>query len=282
MSYRLLDAGWSLGPPAAPGERTPKFSPRDPETDAGHCLCGPVHVRGAEPGMTLAVYVEALRPGAWGWTAGGGWPHPINQYLGLTEQGVNVRWQLDPQRGTGTSDRGHRVALRPFLGVMGLPPAEPGRHPTSPPRFCGGNIDCKELTVGSTLFLPVTVPGALFSAGDGHARQGDGESSVTAIECPMERAVLRFELLPDLCLTTPRARTAEGWLTFGFDASLDRASLIALAAMVDLIQAEYGCERAYALALASVVVDLRVTQICNGVQGVHAVLPDGAIERAST
>ncbi len=280
VRYRTLDAAWSLGPPAAPGERPPKFALRDRELDAGHALCGPIAIRGAAPGMTLAVHVAELRTGTYGWTVAGGWPHAINQRLGLVAGETMIRWTLDPDRLLGHSPRGHQVALRPFMGVMGLPPDEPGRHATAPPRFCGGNIDCKELTVGSTLYLPVTVPGALFSVGDGHARQGDGESSVTAIECPMERVVLRFELRPDLHLMTPRARTGEGWLTFGFSEDLDTASLNALAAMVDLMQEQYGFDRGYALALASVVVDLRITQICNGVQGVHAVLPDGAIGKA--
>ena len=85
-------------------------------------------------------------------------------------------------------------ALAPFLGVMGMPPDEPGVHSTGPPRRCGGNIDCKELVAGTTLYLPISVDGALFSAGDGHAAQGDGEVSGTAIECPVERAELTLEL----------------------------------------------------------------------------------------
>jgi acetamidase/formamidase len=117
----------------------------------------------------------------------------------------------------------------------------------------------------------------LFSTGDGHAAQGDGEASVTAIECPIERCDLTFVLHSELAITTPRARTAEGWLTLGFDADLDEAMYIALDAMLGLMGEQYGMSRGEALAMASVVVDLRVTQVVNGVKGVHAVLPHGAI-----
>jgi acetamidase/formamidase len=114
--------------------------------------------------------------------------------------------------------------------------------------------------------------------GDGHAAQGDGEVSVTAIECPIDRVVLTFDLLPNVILTTPRADTAVGRITFGFHEDLNEAALIALEAMVDLIAEQYAVERAQALGLASAVVDLRITQIANGVKGVHAVLPHGAIK----
>ncbi|MBO0708068.1 MAG: acetamidase, partial [Candidatus Dormibacteraeota bacterium] len=110
-----------------------------------------------------------------------------------------------------------------------------------------------------------------------HAAQGDGEVSTTAIECPMESAVLRFTLHPDMSLTTPRATTPAGEVTLGFADTLDEAMKIALAAMVELMQGRYDVSRREALALASVVVDLHVTQVVNGVVGVHAVLPPDAI-----
>lgn len=132
--------------------------------------------------------------------------------------------------------------------------------------------------MGSRLYLPVQVPGALFSVGDGHALQGDGEVSGTAIECPMERVALTFRLHPDLHLTTPRAETPAGQITFGFHEDLNEATLLALEAMLALLEEQYGVSRHEALALASLVVDLRVTQMVNGVSGVHAVLPPGAIK----
>ncbi len=277
VRYRTLDAGWNLGPSPAPDEPSPKFEPRDPELDSGHCLVGPVAIRGAEPGMTLAVHIEVVRVGSYGWTAIGGWPHEVNQRFGIVDNGTYLNWTLDADAGTARDRQGHIVALRPFMGVMGVAPADPGRHPTPPPRATGGNIDCKELVAGTTLFLPVAIPGALFSVGDGHGVQGDGEACVTAIECPMERVELRFELLPELHIAAPRARTPNSWITFGLDSDLDVAALIALEAMVDLMCRLHGLERQTALGLASLVVDLRVTQIVNGVKGVHAVLPDGAV-----
>lgn len=275
--YRTLDAGWGLEAPRLDGTPRRKFEPREPEQDAGHALCGPIAIQGAEPGMTLAVTIDSIRPGLYGSTFAGGWQHPVNERLGLTEQEFAMLWELNPEQLTGRNQFGHTVALRPFMGVMGMPPAAPGLHSTAPPRMTGGNLDCKELVPGSTLYLPIAVPGGLFSVGDGHGVQGDGEVSVTAIECPMERVQLTFTLLPELKLKTPRANTPIGWLTFGLHEDLQEATYLALEAMLDLMNEHYGLERQPALALASLVVDMRITQIVNGVRGVHAVLPHGAI-----
>jgi acetamidase/formamidase len=276
--FRTLDAGWGLEPTTSIGVERRKFEPLDPEMAKGHALCGPVEIRGAEPGMTLAIDIVDIRPGSFGETYAGGWSNDINDRLGISNQkGVMLAWTLDADAMTATDQFGRTVDLRPFMGVMGLPPDEPGLHPTAPPRFCGGNIDCKELVAGTTLYLPITVPGALFSVGDGHGRQGDGEASTTAIECPMERVELTFRLHPDMRINTPRARTSEGWLTLAFHRDLNEAAALALEAMLDLMVEQYNVERLDALALASLVVDLRVTQMVNGVKGVHAVLPHGVI-----
>ncbi|HEX6664257.1 MAG TPA: acetamidase/formamidase family protein, partial [Gaiellaceae bacterium] len=216
--------------------------------------------------------------GSWGVTYAGGWQTALNDRLDVGGgEGRIVRWALAADRGTGRDDLGREVDLRPFPGVLGLPPPEPGVHSTSPPRRWGGNIDCKELVAGTTLLLPIPVDGALFSAGDGHARQGDGEVSQTAIECPLDRLELTLSVRDDLTLATPAASTPDAWLTFGFDEDLDEAAAIATDAMLGLMGRELGLERRDALALASVVVDLRVTQIVNGVKGVHAVLGRDAI-----
>src|SRR5262249_35149755 len=129
------------------------------------------------------------------------------------------------------------------------------------------------------LLLPVAVPGALLSAGDGHAAQGDGEVSGTAIECPMEVCELTLVLRPDLALAMPRAETPAGSVTFGFDANLNEAMAVALDAMVDRVAGRLGGGRREAWALARVVVGLRITQVVNGAWGVHAVLPPDAIGR---
>ncbi len=278
VEYRTLDARWYLDRMRSPSEPGPVFEPKDERLDAGHALVGPVSVRGAEPGTTLEVEVLSLETGDWGWNTAGGFDSPVNRALGIVGgDRETLLWDLDGAAGTGTDQFGHTVRLRPFLGVMGMPPAAPGIYSTAPPRRTGGNIDCRELVVGSTLFLPVEVPGGLFSTGDGHAAQGDGEVSTTAIECPMRSAVLRFSVRSDLPLATPRATTPAGELTFGFADTLDEAMKTALGDMVKVMQERYDVPPREALALASVVVDLHVTQVVNGVVGVHAILPPDAI-----
>jgi acetamidase/formamidase len=269
IAFSCLDSGWSIEPGV-------KYEPRDPELDAGHALIGPIEVRGARAGQALEVSIDRVVPGAWGWCGASDWSTPLNERLGLTSEGVYLRWTLDAERGVGKDERGRELDLHPFLGVLGMPPPESGTHSTTPPRVWGGNIDCKELVEGTRLYLPIPVDGALFSAGDGHARQGDGEVSQLAIECPVERAELTLRVA-DLELGSPIAWTPRGWLTFGFDADLDEAAAVAIDAMLELMAREHGLEPADALALASLVVDLRVTQVVNEVQGVHAVLPHDAL-----
>jgi acetamidase/formamidase len=271
IAFACLDAGWHT----APEER---YELRDPDLDAGHALIGPVEVRGARAGQTLEVRVDEVRVGDFGITYAGGWQSWLNDRLGLAEgEGVLLRWGLDADAAVARDDRGRELELRPFLGVLGMPPDEPGVHSTGPPRFCGGNLDCKELVPGTTLFLPIPVDGALFSAGDGHGLQGDGEVSGTAIECPVARAELTLSVRDEPELKWPVAWTPEAWLTFGFDEDLDEAAPLAVEGMLELIGREHGLARLDALALASLVVDVRVTQVVNGVKGVHAVLPHGAI-----
>jgi acetamidase/formamidase len=271
VAFSCLDSGWHV----APGKR---FEPLDDELDAGHALVGPIEVRGARAGQTLAVRIDDVRVGSLGVTVAGGWSTPLNDRLGMSDgETLELHWSLDADAGIGRDQHGREVELRPFPGVLGMPPPEPGIHPTAPPRGCGGNIDCKELVAGTTLFLPIPVDGALFSAGDGHARQGDGEVSQTAIECPLDRLELTLAVADSPELRTPIAWTPAAWLTFGFDGDLDEAAAVAVEAMLELMQRELEVGRADALALASVVVDLRVTQVVNGVQGVHAVLSHDAI-----
>ena len=257
VQFQSLDAWWRW---AGPDEEF--FDSIDPELDDGHPLTGPIEVRGARAGDTLVVRMDEVLVGTWGETLA----VPLHD-----------RWRLDAAAGVGVDDRGAAVSLAPFLGVVGMPPPEPGIHSTIPPRRFGGNIDCKELVAGTTLYLPIGVDGALLSAGDGHGAQGDGEVSGTAIECPLERVVLTLDVRTDLHLHWPVARTADAWITLAFDRDLDKAADDALAAMLDLMQREHGLDRDHAFALASVAVDLRVTQIVNDVKGVHAVLRDDAI-----
>ena len=280
VRFRTLEAGWSIAPRRTDrwDEERVFFEPRDPEADSGHALCGPVFVQGAAPGMTLEVQIEAVVPDEWGYSYGGGWITPLNDRLQVSqEDGVIHRWTLDTETMTARNQHGHEVKMHPFLGVMGMPGDVPERQSTAPPRRTGGNIDCKELVAGSSLFLPIAVLGGLFSTGDGHAVQGDGEVSGVAIECPMAFVDLTFRLHPNLFIATPRAETPAGRLTLGFGETLDEAMGNALEAMLDWMGDLYGLARPDALALASLVVDLRVTQVVNGIQGVHALLPHKAL-----
>ncbi len=277
VRVRTLDAGWGVEPFTRFEPPRRRLEPLPAGYDGGHALAGPIHVRGARPGTTLAVHVEEVRPGSWGYTIGGGEDHPICHRLGIAERPGSLHaWTLDIAAGEARSDRGFAVPLRPFMGVLGNAPAAPGRHSTIPPRRTGGNIDCRELVAGSVLMLPVEVEGALFSVGDGHAAQGDGEVGVTAIECPMDLVELRFEV-HETPLVLPRAETPAGLVTLGFHDSLDEAMLDAVEGMVRWLGERYAVGPRDALALASVAVDVRVTQVVNDVRGVHALLPTAAL-----
>ncbi|MFN8473597.1 MAG: acetamidase/formamidase family protein [Anaerolineae bacterium] len=269
---QTLDVRWGHYPnsPDEPVIIPPPARP-DPAHDTGHCLVGPIAVRGAAPGMALEVRVDALRPGPAG-VIFASLRHRFQSELGLPGDRLAMPWRIDADAAVARNAQGRTVALRPFLGVMGNSPAEPGIHPTPPPRPVGGNIDCKELVVGSTLYLPIAVPGALFSLGDGHAVQGDGELSGTAIECPMDHVQVTLRVRDDLHLTWPLAQTSAGWITFGFSPDLTEAMLTATNNMLDLLMAELSVSRTEAIVLASVAVDLRITQIVNGTLGVHAIL----------
>jgi acetamidase/formamidase len=272
---RTLDASWT--------EMSRRFGEEMPDIDAGpeiavgHALSGPVAVLGAEPGDALAVEVVRLVPLHWGWTWSG--PRPWNAQFGLgVEDDAGLRWLIDSTAGTATdrNELGLTLKIAPFMGIMGNAPASPGRHSTIPPRRVGGNLDCRELIEGSTVLLPVEVEGAIFSVGDGHAAQGDGEVGQTAIECGMRHVELRFRVIKKLDLTAPQAVTPAGYVTLGLGESLDEAAACALNPMLGILQSAVGLTRGQAMALASLVVSLRVTQVVNGGRvGVHAVLrPD--------
>ena len=277
LRVRTLDASGSLQPQTVPGEEVPLAI----RGRRGHCLVGPIEVRGARVGQFLGVHLESLRPDPWGWTVAGGRDTPIARRLGLTDAAPSwLLWDVDNDTGTATDQHGHRVRIAPFLGITGVAPAEPGEHSTIPPRSgVGGNIDCRDLVAGSTLYLPVAVEGALLYLGDGHAAQGDGEVGGTALECGMTTE-LTLELhdtapVPGVHAVTPSSR-----ITFGFDADLNAATGDALDAMLTWMQLLFDLDRGTALALASVSVDLRITQVANQTWGVHAVLPHAVLPHA--
>jgi acetamidase/formamidase len=258
VRFQALNAGWRW---EADREL---FEERDADAlDAGHALSGPIEVRGARAGQTLAVRIDEVRPRPWGVTFGDGEP---------------FHWEIDADGGSATDQRGATVRLAPFLGVIGMPPGEPGVWSTIPPRRSGGNIDCRLLVAGSTLYLPIGNDGALLSVGDGHAAQGDGEVSGTAIECPLAAAQVTLDVRDGPELRMPIARAADAWIAFGFDRDLDVAAELATETMLDLMERELGTDRKHALALASVAVDLVVTQLVNDAKGVHAILRDDRVE----
>jgi len=267
---RSLDASGYLARQTVPGQKQPMMFP----AQRGHCLTGPVMVRGAEPGDLLELRLVSLRPDPWGWTVAAARDSPVTRRLGLAGGPPSwLLWEIDPGAGEATCDTGFSRSLAPFLGVMGTAPGEPGEHSTIPPRAAsGGNIDCRELVAGATLYLPVNVAGALLYLGDGHAAQGDGEVGGTAIECPMTTEVVAG-VAGDRPLRSVHAETPAGRVTFGFDADLNVAMGDALDAMVCWLQALLGVGKGTALAIASSCVDLRITQVANQTWGVHAVLP---------
>ncbi|MGJ3239096.1 MAG: acetamidase/formamidase family protein [Anaerolineae bacterium] len=274
--FRLLDAGWNTYDNPNGFDPAPKFQPRDRTLDNGHAMHGPIYINGAEAGMVLEIRMREIVPGDWGWS-GSGWRDSFNQRYDIEAPGEEIIWRIAEDKQTAVNRHGHRVKLSPFLGNIGMPPETEGDHSTTPPRWCGGNIDCKELVAGSTLYLPVSVEGALIFFGDGHAVQGNGEVAGPALECPMERVVVEFHLHAEETLDVPFANTPAGWVTFGFDEDLTVAQEKALYEMVTLIAERYDVSRKYAHGLASLLVDLNVTQIVNGVKGVHAILPHDAI-----
>ncbi|MGG5257716.1 acetamidase/formamidase family protein [Phycicoccus avicenniae] len=273
LTVTSLDASGHLERQTVPGEQRPLLLPGR----RGHCLTGPVAVAGTRPGDHLALHVEHLEPLGWGWTVAGGQSAHAER-LGIGDAPATwLLWEIDD--GEAVESRGFRRPVAPFLGVVGTAPAEPGEHSTVPPRAGnGGNIDCRELVAGSTLYLPVTVPDALLYLGDGHAAQGDGEVGGTAIECPM-RTTLTVDVVRDRPLAGVHAETPAGLVTFGFDADLNAATGDALDAMCRWLCVLHDLDTATALALASTVVDLRVTQVANRTWGVHALLPTGVLTR---
>lgn len=230
---------------------------------------GPVAVEGAEPGDVLRVDILELQPGAYGWTA------ILNDFGLLSDEFPEPSlkiWDLTAATDKGYAEfkKGIRIPVRPFLGVMGLAPATDEELPTIPPYDWGGNMDCKHITQGATLYLPVQTAGALFSCGDGHAAQGDGEVCGTAIETPM-RARLRFTLEKNKpWVRSPHFLTKEGaqphadrgqeYAVMGLDVDMREAARKALRAAIEWLGAEKGLERSEAYMLCSVVGDLKIVQ----------------------
>jgi acetamidase/formamidase len=229
-----------------------------------HTLTGPVAIKGSEPGDTLRVDILNIQHRGWGWTS-------ITPGLGFLPDRFPdpflFIWQLDEESTDSLIPA--VVPLRPFCGIMGVAPASPGEVRTRPPGVFGGNIDVKDLVAGSTLYLPVLNQGGLFSLGDAHAAQGDGEICINGIECPAVVTV-RFTLIKGNRLNGPvvetpqRNRTTGGeWLMIESDEDPLAAGRRALNRMIDFLVNNWQFSPAHAYLLCSVAMDLRIHQVVN-------------------
>lgn len=241
-----------------------------------HILTGPIAIAGAQPGDVLEVRIlEVSLRQDWGWTR-------VRPLWGTLPEDFHdprlMHTALDAARGIGRLPWGTELPLRPFFGVMGVaPPAAWGRLSSVQPRAHGGNLDNKELVAGTTLYLPVWQDGALFSTGDGHAAQGDGEVCVTAIETALT-GTFEFHLRRDLgTLRFPQAETADAWITMAANPDLDDAAKDALRDMIALIRRLTNLDAAEAYMLCSLAADMRITQLVNEQKGCHVVLPKAAL-----
>lgn len=263
VEFEVTDAGG--------GQLSPASSVADLATldfDRINPVTGPIYIDGAEPGDQLKVTLLSFKPSGWGWTA------TVPGFGLLAEEFLEPAlqlWKYDP----GTLEPalfGHwaRVPLRPFTGTIGVAPAEPGVHSIVPPRRVGGNMDVRDIAAGTELYLPVEVPGALFSVGDTHAAQGDGEVCGTAIESPMNVA-LKFDLIKQAPLASPRFTTAgpvtrhldgHGYeVCTGIGPDLMEAARAAVRGMVELLSQRHGMPAVQAYMLCSVCGDLRISEI---------------------
>lgn len=244
-----------------------------------HLLTGPIYVNGAEPGDVLEVKLQdisprlpigfnAIRPG-WG---------------ALPQQFTEPRLRfipLDLDKGVAQFPNGSGISipLKPFFGILGVATDETNRS-SVPPGVYGGNIDNRELRVGSSIFLPIFVPGALFSIGDGHAAQGDGEINVTAIETSMN-GTIQIKLRKDLQLSAPLAETPTDIITLGFGETLDQAFEFALQQMITFLEHFAGLSAEDAYVLCSLAVNFHITQVVNRPhKGVHGMLPKSILPKA--
>ncbi|MGX9179139.1 acetamidase/formamidase family protein [Mesorhizobium sp. BHbdii] len=231
-------------------------------------VTGPIYVEGAEPGDALKVTIEMFKPSGFGWTANiPGFGLLADNF---SEPALNI-WTYDAASLEPALFGKHaRVPLKPFAGTIGNAPAEMGLHSVVPPRRVGGNLDIRDLAAGTTLYLPVEVAGALFSVGDTHAAQGDGEVCGTAIESPMD-VVFKLDLIKDARLKTPRFTTpgpvtrhldAKGYeVTTGIGPDLMTGAREAVSQMVDLLAGRYAMDPVEAYMLVSVCGDLRISEI---------------------
>jgi acetamidase/formamidase len=261
VAFECADAS---GGQVHPGMTTAEFLAID--RSRIHALTGPVWVEGAEPGDVLQIDVLSTRHADWGWSS-------INEGLGFLKDRFRepylFHWQLDGEFTRSLAPA--VVPVRPFLGVMGVARAEDGAFRTRPPGPFGGNLDVRELCAGSRLYLPVFNQGALFSCGDGHAAQGDGEVCINGIECPLD-VTLRFNLHRQEPLSGPIVEasevaapdsTANAWVVVETGSNLADVARAATSRMIDLLVSRWGFSEVRAYILCSVALKLRLSQVVN-------------------
>jgi len=254
-----------------PAELYAVFAGVDNDGRGDHTLNGPIEIRGAEPGDVLEIRIRSvdvrLPIAGQSFVPGRGLLPEEFPY----EKG-RVTW-IDVGRKVVEFAPGIEVPARPFWGVMGVaPPAGMGRVSSGPPNVFGGNLDNPDLGAGSTLYLPVHVAGALLSIGDGHAVQGHGEVSLSAVETSL-KGEIQVLLHKGRRLRWPRAETATHYITMGLDPDLDEAAKIATREMLDFLVETKGISREDAYLLSSIAMDLMVTQVVDGTKGIHAMMP---------
>jgi acetamidase/formamidase len=239
-------------------------------TAGPHILTGPIAIKGAKVGHVLEVRILDIKLRQdWGFNL-------IRPLAGTLQDDFHetrlIHIPLDAARNVGQLPWGLELPLAPFFGIMGVaPPPVWGRINSAVPRAHGGNLDNKELTAGTTLYLPVLTEGAMFSCGDGHGAQGDGEVCVTAIETALQ-GTFELVLREDLSFIYPRAETPTHYITMGMDPDLDQCVVMALRDMLRLICEKTNLSKEDAYTLCSLAADLRVTQTVNGSKGIHVML----------
>lgn len=268
---RVPPAGYSFLPELA------AIHQRAKKGTGNHILTGPVFVKGADVGDVLEVKILdiALRQN-WG-------QNVFRAYMGTIPEdfpvGKSFHILLDEASNMATLPSGVKVPMAPFFGQLAVaPPKANGKQNSKEPRNFGGNLDCKDLVAGSTIYLPVWNEGALFSTGDGHAAQGHGEVDGTAIETSL-KGTFEFHVHKGLGWTLPRAETPTHYIAFGLDPSLDNAARFALKNMIEWIVSLIGISREEAYALCSMATDLHVTQTVNNVKGIHAMIPKSIVQK---
>ena len=237
----------------------------------GHILTGPIYIEDAQPGDVLEVRILAIRltiPYAYnGFGPGRGflpedYPYPKMKIIPLDEQRMVARFAP-----------GIEIPLHPFFGSMGVaPPETSGRISSNPPWIHAGNLDDKALVAGTTLYIPVHAPGALFLVGDGHAGQGNGEVDITALETSLT-GTFQFVVRKDMHLRWPRAETPTQYITMGLHEDLNEATKLAVHEMIDYLMNAQHLSRDDAYMLSSVAADLSITELVDGNKGVHMAIP---------